>query len=122
METQDLKHKLEDELLVLEGELRDLGWENPKTGEWEATGGDIDSTATEDDELADRQEQFGINQAEVAPLEARWKEVKEALRKMDEGLYGVCDVCGEKIEEDRLDANPAARTCVLHMGEEKNLE
>lgn len=122
MEIQDLKHKLEDELLVLEGELRDLGWENPQTGEWEATGGDIDSTATEEDELADRQEQFGINQAEVAPLEARWKEVKEALRKMDEGLYGVCDVCGEKIEEDRLDANPAARTCVLHMGEEKNLE
>jgi len=122
MEIQDLKHKLEDELIVLEGELRDLGWENPQTGEWEATGGDIDSTATEEDELADRQEQFGINQAEVAPLETRWKEVKEALRKMDEGLYGVCDVCGEKIEEDRLDANPAARTCVLHMGEEKNLE
>lgn len=122
MEIQDLKHKLEDELVVLEGELRDLGWENPQTGEWEANGGDIDATATEEDELADRQEQFGINQAEVAPLEARWKEVKEALRKMEEGLYGVCDVCGEKIEEDRLDANPAARTCVLHMGEEKNLE
>jgi RNA polymerase-binding transcription factor DksA len=34
---------------------------------------------------------------------------------MEEGKYGICKVCGEEIEEARLEANPAAETCKAHL-------
>ena len=39
------------------------------------------------------------------------------LKKIEEGSFGVCEINGDKIEEDRLLANPAARTCKKHLGE-----
>lgn len=39
-------------------------------------------------------------------------EVDAALARLDAGTYGVCERCGEPIGEDRLDALPAARTCI----------
>ena len=84
-------------------ELADLGHE------------DIDETATEPDELADRMEEHGENIAEKTALAARKAEIVAALGRIKDGTYGFCEECGEKIEEDRLDANPSARTCRAHM-------
>jgi RNA polymerase-binding protein DksA len=39
-------------------------------------------------------------------------EIEAALRRLDEGTYGVCEVCGDPIGEGRLDARPAARWCI----------
>lgn len=38
--------------------------------------------------------------------------INEALRKIDEGTYGVCDRCGEQIHPDRLKAIPYATFCI----------
>lgn len=38
--------------------------------------------------------------------------VHDALRKMDEGTYGICESCGDPIPAARLDALPYARRCV----------
>lgn len=35
-----------------------------------------------------------------------------ALRRLDEGAYGQCEVCGAPIPADRLTARPTARTCI----------
>jgi RNA polymerase-binding transcription factor DksA len=35
-----------------------------------------------------------------------------ACRRVVEGTYGVCERCGREIPPTRLDALPAARTCV----------
>jgi len=35
-----------------------------------------------------------------------------ALAKLAEGTYGICDVCGEAIPAERLEARPATATCV----------
>ncbi|GAB4412881.1 MAG: TraR/DksA C4-type zinc finger protein [Bacteriovoracaceae bacterium] len=40
------------------------------------------------------------------------QKINIALKKMDEGTYGDCDVCGEKIAENRLKAVPFATTCI----------
>lgn len=40
-------------------------------------------------------------------------EVEDALDRLDEGEYGVCEVCGEEIPERRLRALPWARFCLL---------
>lgn len=39
-------------------------------------------------------------------------DIDEALRRVDEGTYGVCERCGENIGYDRLEAIPAASLCV----------
>src|SRR5689334_14898592 len=36
-----------------------------------------------------------------------------ALQRLDDGSYGVCERCGAPIGEDRLEARPAARTCIV---------
>jgi len=38
--------------------------------------------------------------------------VERALKKLDEGQYGVCDTCQGRIPEGRLQAIPFTRYCV----------
>jgi DnaK suppressor protein len=38
-------------------------------------------------------------------------EVRDALRRIDEGRYGRCEDCGREIERARLEAAPWARYC-----------
>lgn len=40
------------------------------------------------------------------------EEIARALAKLDEGSYGVCDVCGGPIPEGRLEVHPWAVRCV----------
>lgn len=47
------------------------------------------------------------------------KEVKSALAKMDKGKYGICEICKIPIEQGRLEAFPAASTCVEHSNGKK---
>jgi len=39
-------------------------------------------------------------------------EVEHALHKFDQGTYGLCDICGQPIEPDRLEALPQANLCL----------
>ena len=39
------------------------------------------------------------------------KKIDEALQRLEEGSYGVCVECAEKIAEARLKALPFANTC-----------
>jgi DnaK suppressor protein len=45
-------------------------------------------------------------------LEAGLERTERALAKLDEGTYGLCDVCGEPIAPKRLAAMPDVVTCV----------
>ncbi|HVW33073.1 MAG TPA: TraR/DksA C4-type zinc finger protein [Acidimicrobiia bacterium] len=49
-------------------------------------------------------------------LEAELSDLDAALRKIDEGTYGICEVCGKEISADRLEAMPGTRTCIDHAG------
>ncbi|HVP56613.1 MAG TPA: SpoIIE family protein phosphatase [bacterium] len=42
-------------------------------------------------------------------------EVDAALDRTSKGTYGLCDVCNEPIEPDRLMADPLVRFCLGHM-------
>ncbi len=39
-------------------------------------------------------------------------EVEHALRKLEQGTYGVCDVCGQSIDRARLEVLPQATLCL----------
>lgn len=45
-------------------------------------------------------------------VEAELADVEDALRRLEEGRYGLCEVCGRPIEEERLAVLPAARRCL----------
>lgn len=42
-------------------------------------------------------------------------DVTLAFEKLDAGTYGKCEVCGEAIPDERLEALPAARYCIEHQ-------
>jgi RNA polymerase-binding transcription factor DksA len=117
MDIQHFKKKLEDELKLVERELKDIAVLNDETGEWEARGEDMDtmSPTADSNEFADKLEEFEEHREELPALQTKWSEIKHALEKIENGKYGFCEVSGEPIEEDRLEANPAARTCKKHL-------
>jgi len=39
-------------------------------------------------------------------------EVEQALKKMDDGTYGMCDSCGQPIGMERLEIRPQASLCL----------
>ena len=47
-------------------------------------------------------------------LLAMLDEVRRARRRVADGTYGVCEVCGEPIPVGRLEARPWATRCVAH--------
>ena len=38
--------------------------------------------------------------------------IQEALRRLDDGEYGVCEECGENIGIERLKARPVTTLCI----------
>ena len=119
MDTEKYKKELEIEKAKLITELKTVGRINPSNPlDWEPVPGDSDGTLKADrNEAADKVEQFEENSAILKELETRYNNVLRALKKIEEGSFGVCEINGDKIEEDRLLANPAARTCKKHLGE-----
>lgn len=111
------KEKLEEELFLVEEELKKVGRKNPDNRlDWEATPpGNFETDNADESETADKIEEYEENTAVLKELEARYNDVKNALTKIGEGKYGSCEVCQAPIEEERLIANPAARTCKAHM-------
>lgn len=42
----------------------------------------------------------------------RIRRIEQALEDMADGVYGICESCGEDIPVKRLKANPEARRCI----------
>lgn len=111
MKTEHFRKRLEDEKVRLESEMGTVGRKNPAVpDDWEAMPSEIGAEA----DLADQADvvmNHENNSAILADLEARYDTILEALTRIEKGTYGTCEVCGEKIEEARLEADPAAMTC-----------
>lgn len=119
LDTNKYKGLLETELKKLEEELKSVGRINPSNpADWEPTQGETNVDPSDRNEVGDAFEQYEERSAILKELEIRFNLVKDALARIEGGTYGVCEVGGEPIEVDRLDANPAARTCKAHMNEE----
>ncbi|MEJ2023874.1 MAG: RNA polymerase-binding protein DksA [Deltaproteobacteria bacterium] len=40
------------------------------------------------------------------------KKIKEALERIEDGTFGICEQCGEDISEERLKARPVTTLCI----------
>ena len=116
--TEHFKEKLLEEKAKLISELETVGRVNPDNpNDWEALPGEKDDSTADPNDFADSIEEYEENTALVKELEIQLKEINSALDKIEEGKYGICEVSGEPIEIERLEANPAARTCKAHINE-----
>ena len=41
------------------------------------------------------------------------EEINDALKKIDEGTYGICEMCEDPIQEARLKIKPYAKYCII---------
>lgn len=114
----DLNHfrkKLEEERLRVEGELKTIARiapDNPK--DWQTVPPDLNTQESEASEMADKFEEMGNRAAREVELETRLNEINEAVGRIEKGTYGFCAVDQKPIDPKRLEANPAAKTCVEH--------
>lgn len=119
MNTEHFEAKLLEEKAILEAELATVGRRNPDNQkDWEAIPVVMDALSADENEVADTIEEFEGNTAILKQLEIRYNDVLLALDKIKAGTFGTCETDGGEIEMDRLEANPAARTCKAHMNTE----
>ena len=48
--------------------------------------------------------------------------IQKALEKIDDGSFGVCDDCGEKISVKRLEARPETTLCIRCKEDQERVE
>jgi RNA polymerase-binding transcription factor DksA len=113
MDLEHFKEKLLEEKQILTEEINAIGVLRVSSGDYRAKAETGVDTA-EDMALADMFEVEQTKDAVLDQLENRLMNVERALNKISEGIYGICEVSGEQIEEARLEANPAARTNIAN--------
>ena len=102
---QPLRAQLESDRDGIAAQLRDLGADvEGDRVDLDVEGGFADSAAA----TTERSEMLSL----VEQLSGTYKDTLDALRKMDEGTYGLCERCGNPIAPERLEALPSARLCV----------
>ena len=56
----------------------------------------------------DRELDLSLEESSAEVLAA----IEAALRRIDDGTYGICATCGREIPEQRLEARPWSQLCV----------
>lgn len=109
-EIQDLRARLEQEREELQVQLSTI-----EEDTFAATQSDLSGDVGLDDESADagtatfeREKDLSIEN-NVRDL---LQKIERALRRMDEGTYGLCDRCGRPIEKARIKALPYVDLCI----------
>jgi DnaK suppressor protein len=81
--------------------------------------GEIIAAATDvavDDEHDPEGQTIAFERAQAAALldqaRDRLADIDAAITRLRNGTYGICERCGQPIAADRLEARPAARTCI----------
>ena len=115
LDKKKIREKLEKERDNLLEEMKDMGKFNAETSEWEATPEEMDYPESDQNDMADRFEDFEARSSMVRALEPRLNQVLYALKSINRESFGKCKICKADIELTRLEANPAATTCKKHL-------
>jgi len=118
MNKKDIEH-FKKQLLVektqLETELGRVGQKDPSNPNgWDATTTDITVDAADENEVADKLEEYEGNTGIIKQLDNQLIEINAALERIVNGTFGACETCGEPIERERLEANPSSRISIKH--------
>lgn len=97
----------------LEEELSRFAKPTSKEGDYETV---YDNIGDDEDENASEVEEYVDNVALENNLEEQLRNTSDALERIKNGTYGVCEVCGKEISKERLEANPSAKRCMECVG------
>lgn len=115
------KTRLETELAQVTSELQTIATQHPESGDWVAIPVVADMQNADENLTADVVEEWDTRRALLVQLETRYRNIVRALEKIEAGTYGICEISGQSIETERLEANPAARTNLANLDREKEL-
>jgi len=108
-----LKKKLGEEQALLKKDLLKFADKDKKIADdYDTRFPDFGGRSSSPDENANETEAYENLLAIEYALELRLKDVGEALEKIKENNYGNCEICKKGIALNRLNANPAAKTCL----------
>lgn len=110
---ETLREALEAERAILQAGLEEHGTKE-SDGVWDPSSSGLSGEEADTSDAADQIEELVTNVPIEHDLASRMNDVADALKKIEGGTYGICEVSGEEIPFDRLVANPAARTCIAH--------
>ena len=121
MSHEALKTRLTAELADITTQLQTIATHNKETDDWTAQAPGEDVGNADPNDVADVTEEYGARRALMPQLETRYRNLTRALDKIESGTYGICEISGEPIEPERLEANPAARTNIANRDHETEL-
>jgi len=98
----DYRALLEEERSSLEAQLAELGYGEQGKIEYDANFADTSQVTAERSEA----------ETLASQLKEALDDVLKALRKIEQGTYGICERCGQPISEARLEAKPASAYCI----------
>ncbi|TML43699.1 MAG: hypothetical protein E6G19_11435 [Actinobacteria bacterium] len=111
IDTEHFRARLEDELRKVRSAIEYLHKENPGapdeiTGDLAMGPGDnhLADIATE---TVDREIDYTLEENSGNVL----REIEAALKRIDDGTYGICTACGKPVEPERLEYLPWATVC-----------
>jgi len=112
---QKLKARLERDKVRIEKQLRSFAKKDEKLkGDWDTIfprwDGEAGGAGLE--KAADEVEEYSTLLPIEYNLELKLKNIDLALEKIKKGKYGVCEKCGQEIDEKRLKIYPEARFCL----------
>jgi len=64
------------------------------------------------DENAQEISDYSSNLAKEEVLEKTLRDIESAIKRIDDGTYGICKYCSESINPKRLEARPTASSCM----------
>ena len=109
-EVDDLRTRLQEERTELHAQLETI-----EEDTFSSSQSDLSGDVGPDDESADagtatfeREKDLSIEQNVRDLLD----KIERALRRMDQGTYGICDRCGKPIEKARIKALPYVDLCI----------
>ncbi len=106
------KETLLQEKKKIEEELKTFTAKDSKlAGDYDAKFPDYGRSESEN---AQEEEEYYSRVGREGLLETQLVKVNSALKNIEAGKYGLCEKCGSEIEKERLQAEPAAVTCLEH--------
>jgi DnaK suppressor protein len=110
-EVEHYKQLLLDKMQEIVGDVNSIEDEALKKSRLDASG-DLSSMPIHMADIGtdNYEQEFALNLLDSERKMLR--DIIEALQKVDEGVYGICEVTGRGISKDRLEARPWARYCI----------
>lgn len=107
---EEMKQLLLTEKEQVEKELAKFAHQNPQARD------DFDANfpefGDEEDDNVQEVQQYAVNRALEETLEKKLRDIDSALKRIDDGTYGICKYTGEPIDERRLRARPTSSSSV----------